>query len=289
MTTATDATPSQVELSASRDQVIRDATKWLMASAAAVGAALIAGSQLSSIGKLELAWPTDVDSARLWIAVVGAAVGIGAVAAAILLSAGLLVEQGVNYNELVDAWDKPKHKAAPAAKFFQDNPKYLQGSNTPMELEADRSKAVAELQDEKTTDDRAIELEREIADLDDRAFTILLIARSKMLEHGFHALARSIVWCGAVTAVGITLFAWAANPPTVKEPSVTLTQVSLVGADLRDADLSNADLTGANLTNADLTGATLKRALLTDVTWSNTICPDGTNSDRAKNSCAGHT
>jgi len=45
-------------------------------------------------------------------------------------------------------------------------------------------------------------------------------------------------------------------------------------ADLRNADLTNAVLIGADLTNADLMGANL-----TNVTWSNTTCPDGSNSD----------
>jgi len=54
---------------------IRGAAKWLIASSAAVGAALIAGSQLSSVGKLEIGLPTTVASARLWIAAAGAGEG----------------------------------------------------------------------------------------------------------------------------------------------------------------------------------------------------------------------
>jgi hypothetical protein len=77
----------------------------------------------------------------------------------------------------------------------------------------------------------------------------------------------------------------------------------LVGADLRTANLSGADLRRANLfgaflvsadlTGADLTGATLIDADLTDanltgVIWSNTWCPDGTNSDDDDATCVGH-
>jgi len=64
-----------------------------------------------------------------------------------------------------------------------------------------------------------------------------------------------------------------------------LTGVNLTSADLADANLTQADLTGAILTGADLSGADLSETTLTGVTWSNTICPDGTNSNADGNSC----
>jgi uncharacterized protein YjbI with pentapeptide repeats len=57
-------------------------------------------------------------------------------------------------------------------------------------------------------------------------------------------------------------------------------------ANLQDANLHGADLTGANLTGADLTGANLHGADLTGVIWSNTTCPDGTNSNNDGGTCA---
>jgi uncharacterized protein YjbI with pentapeptide repeats len=59
----------------------------------------------------------------------------------------------------------------------------------------------------------------------------------------------------------------------------------LAGTDLAAANLSNANLTFANLTGANLTGANLTGATLTGVTWSDTICPDGTNSNNDENTC----
>ena len=53
----------------------------------------------------------------------------------------------------------------------------------------------------------------------------------------------------------------------------------LSGADLTGADLFFATLTGADLTGADLTGADLTDAAMEAVIWSNTTCPDGSNSD----------
>jgi uncharacterized protein YjbI with pentapeptide repeats len=87
---------------------------------------------------------------------------------------------------------------------------------------------------------------------------------------------------------------------------VTLTGANLSGTHLRgaslsEADLSDADLSGADLTDANLgpqqleidecfatyVGARLENAILTDVTWSNTTCPDGTNSDDNGGTCEG--
>jgi uncharacterized protein YjbI with pentapeptide repeats len=51
------------------------------------------------------------------------------------------------------------------------------------------------------------------------------------------------------------------------------------------ADLGNADLDGAAFDNADLYGAGISYADVTGTTWTDTICPDGTNSDNDGNTC----
>lgn len=66
------------------------------------------------------------------------------------------------------------------------------------------------------------------------------------------------------------------------------------GATLRGVTLTGADLTQANLTDADLQGSyvyfisTFGMPELTGVIWSNTICPDGSNSDANGGSCDNH-
>lgn len=66
------------------------------------------------------------------------------------------------------------------------------------------------------------------------------------------------------------------------------------GTDLRSArfigsDLRYAKLGGVDFTNADLTGANWRRATgLASATFSNTTCPDGTNSDTNGGTCIGH-
>jgi YVTN family beta-propeller protein len=62
----------------------------------------------------------------------------------------------------------------------------------------------------------------------------------------------------------------------------------LVGANLTGANLQGANLSGADLTGANLTGANLKGANLKGVVWSNTTCPDGSNSTADGGTCLGH-
>jgi uncharacterized protein YjbI with pentapeptide repeats len=51
---------------------------------------------------------------------------------------------------------------------------------------------------------------------------------------------------------------------------------------------STINLDGADLTDADLTGTNLDTyGSVTGATWSNTTCPDGTNSDNNSNTCGG--
>jgi hypothetical protein len=74
-----------------------------------------------------------------------------------------------------------------------------------------------------------------------------------------------------------------------------MNNTNLSGAILYDADLSpkpvgatgeyETNLTGANLSDADLTGV----KGLNKVTWSNTTCPDGSNTDtNGDDTCEGH-
>lgn len=60
---------------------------------------------------------------------------------------------------------------------------------------------------------------------------------------------------------------------------------NLTGANLSNAYMRRALLNSANLTNADLEGADLTNARLKGAHWSNTTCPDGSNSDRDHGTC----
>ncbi len=278
----------EVDTHAKANSQIRDAAKWLIGAAAAVGAALIAGSQLSSIGALEVGWPTTVETLRLWVAVAGVVAGLLAIVYILWTAVQLLPEVHVTIREIVEGWDGTSNRLlAAAVTHLKQNPRYLQGFETPKDLENYRNgalKALTSMSDENEVKDQ----QEYIRQLDLRVGAIEQRAASKVLLASFRASLRRLLVGTAVAAAGILAFAWAANPPPAPPPAASLENVRLVDADLRDADLRGVDLDNADLTDANLVGANLAEASITNVTWRNTICPDGTNSDDAENSCAGH-
>ena len=87
---------------------------------------------------------------------------------------------------------------------------------------------------------------------------------------------------------------------TAEDNRADLSNVNLNDAEMENVDLSganlflaylsytnlvNADLSNADLRHADLSGANLIYANLNNIHWSNTTCPDGTNSDNNGNTC----
>jgi hypothetical protein len=286
---------------------IRDAAKWLIGASAAVGAILVAGSQLSNIGKLQPGF-------RLWVAIVGAVLGLWGVVAAIWTAVRLLLPVGITLQDVQSRWERwqddlgrfrawRQRVEMPDVAFFKSNMVYLGGWEEPKLVEDAYRKAAIALKEardaaasppshqvrrgrRKTSSGETLE---HLKDAQDRAARNLRLATEYARHYWFvgqfrRVLLRLLVYA-TMTAVGIGLFAWAANPP---DPVVQLQEVSLKGAILRDADLSGADLTAADFTNADLTGASLSGAILNDAHWKNTTCPDGANSDQVGGTCRGH-
>jgi len=80
-----------------------------------------------------------------------------------------------------------------------------------------------------------------------------------------------------------------ANLTGVNLNNANLTNANLTNANLTNANLTNANLSGANLSGADLDDATTSNADFNGVKWSNTTCPDGTNSStNSPKTCTGH-
>jgi uncharacterized protein YjbI with pentapeptide repeats len=67
-----------------------------------------------------------------------------------------------------------------------------------------------------------------------------------------------------------------------------MTGVNLSKAEANNANFTNSNLTNANFTCTDLGNATMTGATLTGAIWSNTTCPDNTNSDDHASTCIGH-
>ena len=79
-----------------------------------------------------------------------------------------------------------------------------------------------------------------------------------------------------------------ANLSGVNAPNANFQNANMTGANLAGSTFQGANFTNVNLTGANLKGANFKNASMTGVIWSNTICPDGTNSSNDNNSCIGH-
>jgi Pentapeptide repeats (8 copies) len=262
---------------AAANQRIRDTAKWLIASQAAVGAALIAGSQLSSIGRL------DPATARLWVAAAGALLALGAVVFAITATVRVLLPVQVLIADLDEGWAKPGPELRRAVGFLRRRPKYLQGLDTPRALIDRRAGLIAQL----GKPDAGLDVRATIAAMDQRIEAVEDIASHEALAGAFERCLRRLLVATVLAAAGIVAYAWAANPPAKTVPA-DLRNARLTGAFLRDADLRNAKLDGADLTGADLTGADLTGASLIKVIWSRTTCPDATVSDANGGTCQGH-
>lgn len=273
------ADASATDLSEARD-LVRAAAKWFIAGLGAIGAVLVAGSQLSSVGAL------DVDSWRFWVALTGVAVGLLAIMWAMWRVVDVLAPERWSFEDVVSAWDAVPPGSAwrrgnAVGRYFRAHPLALGNFASPREIQG--------LYQESDPDREGLDdLVALMNDLLEKASTVSLQAR-------FGALKWQIAAGVLAGATGIIAFAWAANPADPEQPAPSLRNTVLVGADLRGVSLRNADLTGADLTRADLTGSDLAGATIEGVTWSHTTCPDGTNSDASKRAgkkrggtCEGH-
>jgi hypothetical protein len=222
VTASTDSTKESATDSLSAGNArIREAAKWLTASSAAVGAALIAGSQLSDIGKLDVCSPDTVECARLWVALFGAVVGLAAVVFAIWTAVQVLLPVTVTLKDLKEWWEGPPQlettrtdlNLTPVVTFFKNNTKYLQDFQSPEELETARSQAVERLRGLNEKDEGYKEAYDTVVDLDTRIAAIEDMAVHKALETEFRMVLKKLLGATVLVATGIVAFSWAANPP----------------------------------------------------------------------------
>jgi hypothetical protein len=215
---------------------IRETAKWLTVSLAALGGVLVAGSQLSDIGSLEL-W-----SSRFWTAVVGA--GLAAAGSGIILVATINTAASpvVTLKEL--AAKTPK-----GAEAAVRDETLLEGYPSVAALRSAYSKAIERRKQTynahlKDTADAAAR--SAFATADARAVALNTVSRTLVAVAAYRELARlwrlariTIVCGGVIAALGVGVFAWAANPPdkvvaSSAEPAVLATpekaQITLTAA-----------------------------------------------------------
>jgi len=86
-------------------------------------------------------------------------------------------------------------------------------------------------------------------------------------------------------------FVEGANLSDADLTSAYLGSANFDGASLTDATLNGANFTFTNLENANLTGSDMNEAnstTLQNISWGNTTCPDGTNSNNDDGTCLGN-
>ncbi len=261
---------------------------------------------------------------RLPIALIGSALGLGCVVWASWAAVQLLIPNTQPAAALQKEWIQGRKSAV--YRFFSQSPQHLQGFADFLDIEAKEADAyrrrdqLSNQFDDADEDDRGeiademVVVDSEILDLLQRSSALIGHANYILLEDAFRKSLGRMVKAAVGAAVGIGLFAWAANPPDPSPPvSIRLVGANLEGADPQGSDLRSADLTsgllsgadlsravliGAKLTNADLRGANLTGANLRNagmlgadlrgVIWSETQCPDGEISNDVGGTCEAH-
>lgn len=207
-------------ISAAADR-IRQTAKWLTISLATLGGVLIAGSQLSNIGKLQ------PSSSRFVVAVVGG--GVAAVAALIILALAIWVA----VTPLVSLKQLVTNPPAGLGGTLRD-PQFLGGKSTVAELDAAyiaalnaRNTAFALLKQQYNDQNSvaAAAADAEFVSLSDTVNSLINAVAYMRLAYRWRRAGAALLACGVLAAAGIGAFAWAANPPDSVQASMATPSV----------------------------------------------------------------
>ena len=216
---------------------IRDTAKWAVVALAGVGTAIAAGSQLSSIGALEL-------GPRLLLAIVSAVIGLLAVGVGIWLTIDTLLPTQLGLTELADTSNAA---TLGVRQYIGLHPELLQGQATDVGQLTDKFQAAVADRDLKYAtaqtspgDPAAIAAaraaNRDLVYLNSVITSLLGFAILQEVRINFGTWRNKMALVVLVAALAMLAFAWSANPP---KPAGT---TSLAGAVLAGAVLTGADL-----------------------------------------------
>lgn len=230
---STDSTTAGIER-------LRETAKWLIGAYAAVGTVLVAGLQLTNLGKIE-------DETRLLAAIATVFVALVAVVVAIWKITDVLGPVKVEEADLAPN--------SPAGKMATETPSLLKGQALDLEsLQKRHEEALKEyqLKRDKARGDSTAKPEAEqayklVMALNDPLASMRNIALFEKLKKKFDRAKR---WLGAsavLTAGCVIAFAWAANPseesqadakaqehgPTIARPSLVTVSVDLHRSSLK--------------------------------------------------------
>jgi hypothetical protein len=254
-----DAEPTAADPILAGVEGIRKTAQWLIGAFAAIGAALIAGTQLSDIGSLGHQW------GKLALAATGAAVGLGSAAIAIYQTMKVLLPTEDSMGEV--AKDESKY---PVGKLVASDASLLGPGQTIKSVFEQYTKLIKDYEDafaeyesekDKATPDPAkvdklgekvTEIQAKRDALGKKLQYVRKLALYTTVKERFKGASVYIVG-GAISAgVGLVLFAYETNPPKDPTPRVpvleaptpvvaTLTEVKADG--LKAAIGAGCDLT----------------------------------------------
>lgn len=197
---------------------LRTAARWLLTAAAAAGAVLVAGVQLTSIGSLGPGdWP------RLLAAAGGLAVGLGAVGYMILQASLLLTNQWITLADLeLDQFRRQLRNSGrrrDKRRVAEIDHIYLEVQSCREEFYGSVAESVSDLYqrlaqaNKEARESPSPEHARAAADVKAAVETIVAAANYSYTRAEFAALRRSLALAWAVFIAGIVVFAYTANPP----------------------------------------------------------------------------
>lgn len=188
---------------------IRETAKWLTLGLAAVAGVLVAGTQLSDIGQLELF------SHRFWVAAAGGALAFAGCATVLWQTISIATTQVVTLHGLTGS------VTGDVAAVISD-PLLLGGYQDPKSVEnayetalAERRVSYADYVGNPTsgTRERAVVADAAAVSVSSIAKALVHVASYTALAERWRKARLFVVIGGIVAACGISIFAWAANPP----------------------------------------------------------------------------
>ena len=188
---------------------LRDTSKWLIGAFAAVGGALIAGSQLSSIGSL-----APGNWLRFALAAIGVLVALVGIAWAIAAAVKVAAAGSVNLRKLAALPRADRVRAR-----VEDDDVLMSGYGSVTALANEYSKAISErkaaydayLRD-KTKLDEAQATDANAAFISQTVQSVLEVASFEAVASEFANSRRQLFFGAALAALGVILFVAAANP-----------------------------------------------------------------------------
>lgn len=194
-------------------QNLRSTVRWILAAAAAVGGALVAGLQLTNLGALPLEqWP------RLLTAVVGAAIALAAIGSMVYQASRILTDDWITLAQLsLHEFQSKLSRSAHLEGLFEELEVYkaeLYGQvadSLPGLYDALRKVNV----EERHQTSRSQALNQDAATVRGAVAAVVQFANYFSTRRKFAALSRGLGVSTAVAFIGVLLFAYAANPPAV--------------------------------------------------------------------------